>query len=1036
MNIKNTVLGLGRLAGLTGGVLLGWLMLLGTAQAQSWAKIAGEGDSFTVGGTQTVRFGWGSSWVQQSVSGTAECSSDLFGSDPAPGQGKECDILVPSSGATAVSVTSSANPSTVGQSLTLTATLSPSAATGTVRFVSDGVVLGNATLSAGSATLSTNMARSGTHEVVAVYMGDASRSPGASSTLNQVTNGPSGGTWAKVANEDDPYSISGTQIVRFGTGTSWIYLSTSSSASCSWGSFGWEDPSPGNAKECDLWTAGSGGTALPSPPVSPAPVANYEYDAQGNPTKVIQAPGVSGFNFATQSSYDALSRRKDTTDAKSGVTQFGYDGLDRTTSITDPRNLITQYPRNGLGDATSLISPDTGTASHTYDAAGNLLTRTDSRGVLATYSYDPLNRQTGISYTQSGQTTLAYSWVYDQTGAGFSNGIGRLTSTSHPNGSSQYAYDPQGRLLTETQRVNAATGANSSQIASTVSYGYDAAGHVTSITYPSGRMLSITYTGGQPTALSLAKDASSTPTTLLDQIKFAPFGGLLSWNWQMTSGPQANSRVYDTSGRLVRYQLGGFVRDITYDAADRITSYTHYDSLQGATAAATALNQSFGYDELGRLTSITTATASWSIGYDANGNRTSVTLNGTPSTYTTSATSNRLNAITNPARTFGYDNAGNTTSDSTSYTSTYNLAGRLTTLTKAGTTSTYSYDADGKRVRKFASSGSSSTVVFVYDQGGQLLGEYDQSGNALREYVWLDSTPVAMFTPDPTPANPPLVYFIHADHIDTPRVVVDRSDNIRWRWMTEPFGTTAPETNPQSLGTFTLNLRFPGQYADQESGLHYNMARFYGPGEGRYVQSDPIGLDGGINTYAYVGGNPLSGIDPSGLLDSSTYTKPQQTIPRSTPAPGSALPPWLAPAAVGIALACMPANLGPGAACSDDPRLERPECRRCRNNNHPDLYRSGNAQGPKIGPENMRLGKEIAPDGTAMPGLGASTFESRGSGRWWKLPAAYVVPATLCLRHTHGDHWQLEPAVPTSLSNYGAALLSTQPAWIDVGNVK
>ena len=63
---------------------------------------------------------------------------------------------------------------------------------------------------------------------------------------------------------------------------------------------------------------------LPSPPVSPAPVTNYEYDAQGNPTKTIQAPGVSGYNFATSSSYDALSRRKNTTDAKSGVTQFGY----------------------------------------------------------------------------------------------------------------------------------------------------------------------------------------------------------------------------------------------------------------------------------------------------------------------------------------------------------------------------------------------------------------------------------------------------------------------------------------------------------------------------------------------------------------------------------------------------------------------------------------------------------------------------------------------------------------------------------------
>ena len=108
-------------------------------------------------------------------------------------------------------------------------------------------------------------------------------------------------------------------------------------------------------------------------------------------------------------------------------------------------------------------------------------------------------------------------------------------------------------------------------------------------------------------------------------------------------------------------------------------------------------------------------------------------------------------------------------------------------------------------------------------------------------------------------------YFIHADHIDTPRVVVDRGNNLRWRWIAEPFGTTAPETNPASLGNFTLNLRFPGQYADSESGLSYNFFRGYDSSTGRYVQSDPIGLDGGINTYAYTANNPLLYVDPNGL---------------------------------------------------------------------------------------------------------------------------------------------------------------------------
>ena len=150
-------------------------------------------------------------------------------------------------------------------------------------------------------------------------------------------------------------------------------------------------------------------------------------------------------------------------------------------------------------------------------------------------------------------------------------------------------------------------------------------------------------------------------------------------------------------------------------------------------------------------------------------------------------------------------------------------------------------------------------MAFVYDLQGHLLGEYDASGNAIREYVWLDELPVAVFTPDPAlganaAAGPPLVYYVHTDHLNTPRVVVDRNNVQRWRWLAEPFGTTAAETSPAGQAAFIFNLRFPGQFYDAESGAHYNMQRDYLPGVGRYAQSDPIGLVGGINTYAYVGG--------------------------------------------------------------------------------------------------------------------------------------------------------------------------------------
>ena len=612
-----------------------------------------------------------------------------------------------------------------------------------------------------------------------------------------------------------------------------------------------------------LCAAPSSLAQLPPPPVSPAPVQNLEYDAKGNRTRLIQAPAVAGFNFSTTSTYDALDRAKDSTNAKLGVTRFGYNGRDDLTQVTDPRNLVTQYPRNGLGDATSLASPDTGTATHTYDAAGNLTTRTDSRGVLATHGYDALNRLTSIAYSQAA-SSRTFGFSYDQTGAGFANGIGRLTSTTHPDGTSRYTYDPQGRLSSATQVVNAATGANSAARTHVVSYGYDAAGHITSITYPSGRVLQIGYTGGQISSMALKANAGAAAVNMLTQVQWEPFGAAKSWLWQLASGGTTlHERSHDDFARLVRYRLGGAIRDLSYDAADRITAYTHYDA---ATSAADAsLNQSFVYDELGRVTGITTSAGTWSIGYDASGNRTSVNLSGSTRAYTTAATSNRLTNLTNPAVTFTYDAAGNRTAGRVpagTYSSTYSLENRLATLTRGTTTTTYTYDAMGQRVRKYGAT-VGSTVIFAYDQGGRVLGEYSNTGAALREYVWLNDEPVAVFTPNGS--NPPNIFYVHSDHLQTPRAVLDKSGGLRWRWMAEPFGTTAAETNPQALGAFTFNLRMPGQVFDSESGLFYNYFRDYEGITGRYVQSDPIGLQGGINTYRYAFGNPLSYTDPDGL---------------------------------------------------------------------------------------------------------------------------------------------------------------------------
>jgi len=110
---------------------------------------------------------------------------------------------------------------------------------------------------------------------------------------------------------------------------------------------------------------------------------------------------------------------------------------------------------------------------------------------------------------------------------------------------------------------------------------------------------------------------------------------------------------------------------------------------------------------------------------------------------------------------------------------------------------------------------------------------------------------------------------VEADALGTPRVVIDPTRDVAvWRWdlTSEAFGESEPEQDPDGDDTlFVLDMRYPGQQYDSASGFNYNYFRDYDPATGRYTQSDPVGLLGGISTYGYVGANPLRYVDPSGL---------------------------------------------------------------------------------------------------------------------------------------------------------------------------
>ncbi|MGQ0801823.1 MAG: RHS repeat domain-containing protein [Pseudomarimonas sp.] len=303
----------------------------------------------------------------------------------------------------------------------------------------------------------------------------------------------------------------------------------------------------------------------------------------------------------------------------------------------------------------------------------------------------------------------------------------------------------------------------------------------------------------------------------------------------------------------------GFDIDLGLDVAGNVTSLTER---QGSNSVL----RSVEYDGQNRLTEIRDgANLIEGFGYDATGNRTARSTATATTPYTTVPSSHRLQSVGPITR--GYDAAGNTSviNDPAPKTLIYNDLGRLREFKVSGALKAgYRYNGRGERVVKLHPTDVNQNRYFVYTDSGQLLGEYNKDGSRVAEYVWMDDTLVAIYSDH----DASTYQFVQTDHLGTPRAVVHPSRNrIVWRWdlAGSAFGDHAPVTDPDADGkVFGLNLRYPGQYFDAESGLHYNYFRDYEPGTGRYIESDPIGLDGGHSTFGYAAQSPMLKIDPTG----------------------------------------------------------------------------------------------------------------------------------------------------------------------------
>lgn len=438
------------------------------------------------------------------------------------------------------------------------------------------------------------------------------------------------------------------------------------------------------------------------------PVTQYEYDANGNRTKVTDP-----LSHITTQTYDALNRLQQMADAASGNTQYAYNNLNQLISVTDPRSLVTSYTYDALGNLITLSSPDTGTATNTYDEAGNLKTKLDAKGQTTTYSYDVLNRLTQIHYADN--QVILYS--YDQG----VNGLGRLTGITDSTGNTAYSYDNRGRVISDARTINAIT--------YTTSYAYNAAGQLAGVAYPTGLVLTYDRDGlGRVNQISATKNGQT--QTVASNISYRPFGGVQSFTFG--NGTQY-TRGFDAEGRLASYTLGTQTVNLNHDLASRIVAAT--DSLNSSDT------KSYAYDNLDRLTAFTTPTTNQSYGYDATGNRTSLILGANSYSNTIAPTSNRLTASTGPTpKNFSFDANGSITADTINQF-TYDARGRLIQAVTAVGNVGYGVNALGQRVLKTAAGVS---TVYHYDQAGQLIAETDAQGTIKQEVVYLNNIPLAV----------------------------------------------------------------------------------------------------------------------------------------------------------------------------------------------------------------------------------------------------------------------------------------------------
>jgi len=542
---------------------------------------------------------------------------------------------------------------------------------------------------------------------------------------------------------------------------------------------------------------------------------------------------------------------------------FGYDEVDNLTSLTVPTNAghSQSFSYDKLGRLETANNATYGNISFKYDDVGNRLEKLLTLGANTTketYNNDPLsNRLNSVSSSINGGAATVRNFTYDQAGNPLTGVYNSLSTTLDYNDANRQEQmyigsKPQVTLHNALgQRTSKAVmdkGINRIE-----HYHYDQSGQLIAVTNAAGAVLSEhVFFDGMPIAANLLTD---TPlgVTLVSNDKIPNAGDAVVY----TGIPQGgNGKIFEYRFRI-KNTAGTWTTVRDWSGSDSY-SWSVPTILGSYSVEVTARNQ-------GSTASITTA----------------ATVNVVaPLAQTTKLSSSQLA----PGASYTLTTTSTGGMLATAYQHRVRIKG-------PSTNNQYVVLRDWNSNNTFTAAMPTPLGAYTFEV---CVLQYGTNANLACIYqgATVTTTPVTSLASQSastkqvgtgwtlsTASNagtPVLDWFVvHTDQLGTARALTNSAGKMVWRWFTQPFGEGAANTDVDGDGrSVTFNLRFPGQYFDWDTRLHYNYFRNYDVSTGRYIESDPIGLEGGINTYAYVGGNPLSFFDYLGLKPGDTFASP------------------------------------------------------------------------------------------------------------------------------------------------------------------